>query len=141
MVICSKKTLAGIIAGSVSAGLLLLSLPVLLAIKHRERRERRRAEKYNSGGLSSGTETKTVTVENRGPLNGIPGTAEVVTTGPTGTSVTAVSTSATGSAVVSTSSAGVPGSVTVDQGRSVTVTAEHPVGKPEQATVVQTVQT
>jgi len=125
-----------ILPGAITGGLVLLTIPFLLLLKHRERKENRRAQRYMSP-----TETKTVVVENRGPLNGIPGTAEVVTTGPTGTSVVAVPTSASGSAVVSTASAGVPGNVTVDQGRSVTVTAEHPAGRPEQATVVKTVQT
>lgn len=138
--ICSKKTIAAIIGGAVTGGLLLLTLPILGHLKHRERKEKRRAAKYMPVDTSSATETRTVTVENRGPLDGIPGTAQVVTTGPTGTSVTAVPTSANGAAVISTSSAGVPGNVTVDQGRSVTVTAEHPAGKPEQATVVKTVQ-
>lgn len=134
-----KTHLAAILVPAITGGLLLLSLPILALLKHRERKENRRAAKYMSEGTNSAMETKTVTVENRGPVNGIPGTAEVVTTSATGTSVTAVPASATGSAIVSTATAGVPGSVTVEQGKSVAVTAEHPVGKPEQATVVKTV--
>jgi len=137
--VCLGRKMYWVVPTAVIGGLILLALPTAIVLRHLERKQKRRRDGLNEFNPSL-METKTVVVENRGPVNGIPGTAEVVTTGPTGTSVTAVPTSASGTAIVSTASAGVPGNVSVDLGKAVTVTAEHPTGRPDQANITKTVQ-
>ncbi|TKX25568.1 hypothetical protein C1H76_2218 [Elsinoe australis] len=136
---CPSKT-AVIVAPAVIGGLLLKGLAIagLFALLHRhERRERRALAELEP--LSSHIEEKTVIIENRGPLGGTAGVAEVVTTGPAGTQVTTSPTTTGGAVVVSTTSAGIPGgTVTVDPGKTTIVKAEHPVGKPEEAKIVST---
>ena len=134
--------LAGVVLGPLLAsGLLLGTLAAIL--HHIEKKERRRAEAGRRQSVSSDTAgpstvSKTVIVENRGSIGGTSGVAEVVTTGPHGTLVTTVPTAASGVAVVSTQAAGVPGTVSVEPGRKAIITAEHPVGQPEQAVVTST---
>lgn len=132
--------IAGITVASVLALPLLAALglvPLHLLEKH-ERRKLARLNAKAEARSDARTEQKTVVVENKGPIAGQAGVAEVVTTGPAGTAVQTVPTDAFGSAVVSTGAAGIPGATTtVAQGQTKVVTAEHPAGKPEQAEVTR----
>ncbi|KAF4552329.1 Hypothetical protein D9617_10g073100 [Elsinoe fawcettii] len=107
-------------------------------LRHHEHKERRALANLEQS-FKGHVEEKTVIIENRGPQGGAAGVAEVVTTGPSGTAVTSTPTVAGGAVVVSTTTAGIPGGiVTVEPGKTATVKAEHPVGKPEEAKIVST---
>ena len=134
--VCHTGT-AGIVLGSLILPFLLAG-PLLGLLHHKEKRERRKLNESADQTSILVPEQKTVTVENRGPIGGTAGVAEIVTTGPTGTTVSTVPTAASGAAIVSTATTGVPGSVSVDPGRTVVVTAEHPPGRPEEAVVTNT---
>lgn len=126
-------------AGGALGAFALLNAIGLIAflglLRHVEKKERRalktQADEHRK------LEEKTVVVENKGPVAGQAGVAQVVTSGPQGSTTATVPASADGTAVVSTSSAGVPGTVAVDQGQTVAVTAQHPPGEPEKAVVVK----
>jgi len=120
---------------------------LVAALRHTEKKERLRAEAglkrsgpAETAGPGPGKLTKKVVVENRGSIEGTPGLAEIVTTGPSGTQVSTIPTAASGVAIVSTLSAGIPGTVSVEPGKKAIVTAEHPVGLPEQTVVTGVVR-
>ena len=131
---CGAGRTAGIIIGSALLPLALL-LPLLYALRHQEKKLLREEAATNPPLV----EHKTVVVEHSGSIEGRPGVAEIVTTGPAGTAVTAVPTIG-GTATVSTTAAGIPGGVAVSApGQTATVKGEHPVGKPEEVKVTEVV--
>ena len=147
---CPSHTSHAVIAGAaVGAGLLLNGIGFLTlfgVLRHVEKKEKAKLRQAQALAAASSTgslaiEQKTVIIENRGPQGGTAGVAEVVTTGPAGTQVSTVPTTVGGAAIVSTTTAGIPGhQVTVEPGKTATIIAEHPVGKPEEVKVVSTTQ-
>ena len=119
-------------------------ITVLKRLEKKDRQKLAEAQAYNRAGGApveqKRMEQKTVIVENRGQQGGQAVTAEVVATGPNGTTVARVPTASGGAATVSTAEAGVAGTVTVEPGKTVVVKAEHPPGKPEETKIVSTTQ-
>ena len=140
VMLCARGAIIGSALGGALLSQALLALLLLSLLRHQERKERRRAEEglkrtVPPQAADPGKLTKTVVIENRGPIGGTPGLAEIVTTGPNGTQVSSIPTAASGVAIVSTVPAGLPGTVSVEPGKKAIVTAEHPIGLPEQAVV------
>ena len=134
------SAIGGIVAGSALGALLLAGLGTSLAIillHHVEKKERRALERAET--THQNLVEQTVVVENKGAVAGTAGVAEVVTTGPSGTTVSTVPTAVGGAAVVSTAAAGIPGGVvSVEPGQKAIVTSEHPVGEPSKSVIVGT---
>lgn len=133
----SGKAVGALVGGSI--GFCLLNgcfWGGLLGFLHRKEKKEKALLEAEVADYNSKFETKSIVVEHRGN--------EIVSTGPSltgqGQVTYPVQANETGATKVPLAPFGLRETLAVDIGKTVVVTAEHPVGKPEEASVVKAVQ-